>query len=302
MGQEYEYAPPQYYEQQEGGQQPEQHKEGAARKMWSDVSNGARGLFRKVERGVQKIPTEPIKRNAESIGGSVQRVGQAQMRQYQTPDGHVDGMQVAKDVAPYFIPGLGPAKVIMGVTGMGGGGSILRNMGVGVVQDQINVRRAERQQQQANEQHDVIRYQNRDPGAYVQDGQPNTGSQQRYAESYPQQRDLQRDSHVNTQPRVDIAQQVAGLLGHRNALPMALIQQVQQQRRYESVHPPEPVARQVMPQETVRHVMPLGGSSSIDYSTMRAVVPHNNTAMTDTTLPIQRKSTVSTKLGSLGIH
>lgn len=312
MGQEYEYSP-QYYE--EGSQQPEQHQENAAKKLFSDVRNGAGKLFRKVERGVQQIPTEPIKRNAQSIGGSVQRVGEAQLRQYQTPDGRVDGVQVAKDVAPYFIPGIGPAKAVMGITGLGGGGNILRNMGVGVVQDQINVRRAERAQRDAAP-HDVIRYQNRDAHqqVYGQDSQQNhrqdapqqvyRQEQQGYRQDTQQPWQVEATGQAYGQPRSqeraavqqpDLQQQIAKLLQNRNAIPTGLTQ-----HRYESIQPPE-ATRQIVPQEQIRHVSPMNSSSSFDYSTTRYAVPQT-TQTADATLPTQRKSSVSTKLGSLGIH
>lgn len=315
MGQEYDYSP-QYYEQ-EGNQQPEQHQDNAAKKLFSDVRNGAGKLFRKVERGVQQIPTEPIKRNAQSIGGSVQRVGEAQLRQYQTPDGRVDGVQVAKDVAPYFIPGIGPAKAVMGITGLGGGGNILRNMGVGVVQDQINVRRAERAERDAAP-HDVIRYQNRDPHqqvygqdsqqGYRQDAQQGhrqdtqqpwqieAYSQPRAQQNYPPQRELpQRElpqRAVAQQP--DLQSQIAKLLQNRNTIPTGLTQ-----HRYESIQPPD-ATRQIAPQEQVRHIAPMN-SSSIDYSTTRYGVPQTSQTA-DATIPAQKRTTVSTKLGSLGIH
>lgn len=252
MGQGYEFQQPQEPKDW-GDQRQDPQQDGARNKMWSDVKSGARGLWRKVERGVEKIPTEPIKRNAESIGGSVARVGEQTARQYQTPDGGVDGGRIARDAAPYFIPGLGPAKAIAGIAGLGGGGSILRNMGIGIVDDQIKQRRMERDgyAKRSNE-HDVIRYQNRDP--YTGMG----GQSQRYESAYP----VEPPRQV-TPPGSSTGYDNSGYAWsdiRPNVMPPPKVT-------------PEPIRQR---QESTRLSVP------------------------PSDVPIQKKTTVSTKLGNLG--
>lgn len=112
-----------------GGDDQQQQQQGSAEKLAQDAGNFFRGLVGKAKKEVEKIDTKPLEQGAQRFQEEAQRAGQQLSDKYKGADGKFDPSKLAKDAAPYAIPGVGQAKLAQDLIGKGGGGNIIDKIG-----------------------------------------------------------------------------------------------------------------------------------------------------------------------------